>query len=380
MNSSLNNIPDISFIDNMTIDELLDQMVKDYQEKYAELTGENRALAQADPFRVILYTCAMQIYQAMQYADRAGKQNFLKYSYGSFLDNLATLRGLTRLPATSAVTILRFAISDPLQSALSVPAGARVTNGTVYFATDEYAEIPAGQLFVDVKATCTETGTQGNGFRPGEINSLVEPIAYISVAQNTTETAGGSEIESDDALVDRIYLASSAFSVAGPADAYIYWTKTVSADIADVKVSSPAACEVDVRFILRNGELPGQALIDKVQSVLENDNIRPLTDQVSVSAPETVSYDIAITYYIGSDDRAAATAIQDRVALAVENYKVWQSAKIGRDINPSYLISQVMQAGAKRVVVINPSFTTVSDTQIAQAGTVSATYGGIEND
>lgn len=381
MNSSLMNIPDISFIDDLTIDELLDQMIRDYQDKYSEITGKTVSLAQADPYRLILYSCALQIYQAMQYADRAGKQNFLKYSYGEFLDNLATLRGITRLAATAATTTLRFSISAPLQSAVSIPEGTRVTNGNdLYFATDKYAEIPAGSTYVEVKATCTETGAKGNGFRAGEISTVVEPIAYVSAVQNTTETAGGSETETDDALVDRVYLASSAFSVAGPTDAYVYWTKTVSTDIADVKVSSPAACEVDVRFILNNGELPGEALIAKVESVLSDDNIRPLTDLVTVSAPETVSYDINFTYYIGSEDRAAVTAIQERVGLAIENYKTWQSTKIGRDINPSYLISLLMQAGVKRVNVVSPSFSTVSATQIAQVGTVTATYGGIEDD
>ena len=71
MNSTLSNFPDISFIDDATIDKLIDEMVSDYQDKYKEVTGVNVSLAQADPYRMILYTCAVQIYQAMQYADRA---------------------------------------------------------------------------------------------------------------------------------------------------------------------------------------------------------------------------------------------------------------------------------------------------------------------
>ena len=42
---------------------------------------------------MILYSAAAQIYQAMQYVDRAGKQSLLKYSYSEFLDNLALLKG-----------------------------------------------------------------------------------------------------------------------------------------------------------------------------------------------------------------------------------------------------------------------------------------------
>lgn len=381
MNSTLNNFPDISFINDLTIDELINQMINDYQDKYKEVTGTQVSLAQADPYRMIIYACAVQLYQAMQYIDRAGKQSFLKYSYGTFLDNLGALRGIQRLQATSAVTTIRFSIDSTIASAVQIPQGTRVTNGNeVYFYTDEYAEIPAGETYVDVTATCTEAGASANGFNPGEISVLVETLPYISSVSNTIETNGGSDVESDDALAERIYIASSAYSVAGPKDAYVYWTKTASSKIADVSVTSPAPCEVDVRFILEGGELPGQALIDKVNAILQDDNIRPLTDLVSVSAPDVVSYDINLTYYINDSDKAAAGNIQNLVNTAVETYKTWQSSAIGRDINPSYLIGKIMGAGAKRVTVTSPVYTELTNNQIAALGNVTINYGGIEND
>ncbi|MBQ9700985.1 MAG: baseplate J/gp47 family protein, partial [Lachnospiraceae bacterium] len=330
---------------------------------------------------MILYTCAVWIYQGMQYADRAGKQGLLKYSYGEFLDNLGALRGIARLQPTPAVTTMRFQIEEALASTVQIPAGTRVTNGNeVYFATDEYAEIAIGQTYVDVLATSTETGMANNGFRAGEIKILVETLPYISSVSNITETSGGSDIESDDSLADRIYIASSAYSVAGPADAYIYWTKTVSSDITDVKVTSPAPCEVDVRFIMEGGELPEQALIDKVASVLNDSNVKPLTDKVTVSAPTTVNCDINLTYYINESDKASAESIQNLVTTAVDVYKEWQCSAIGRDINPSYLIGKIMAAGAKRVDVVSPVQTTLADTEVAAIGTVNIVYGGIEND
>lgn len=381
MNSTLANFPDISFIDNLTIDQLIDTMILDYQEKYKEVTGKDIALAQADPYRMIMYAAALQIYQGMQYLDRAGKQSFLKYAYGDFLDNLGALRGITRLEASPAVTTLRFSIDNPLTSAVTIPAGTRVTNGNeLYFYTDKLAEIAAGSTFVDVTATCTETGVDGNGFRAGEINTLIETLPYITSVDNIVETSGGSDRETDEALADRIYIASSAYSVAGPADAYVYWTKTVNSAITDVSVTSPNPCEVDIRFILEGGELPGEALINQVDSVLNDSNIKPLTDKVTVGAPEVVNYDINITYYINNSDKASASTIQSLINTAVNTYQAWQSSVIGRDVNPSYLIGKIMAAGAKRVDVVSPAYTTVSYLQVAQVGTVTVTYGGIEND
>ena len=63
------NFPDISFIDDATVDEVLAGMLNDYQEKYKEITGREASLAKANPYRLIMYACTMQIYQAMQYAD-----------------------------------------------------------------------------------------------------------------------------------------------------------------------------------------------------------------------------------------------------------------------------------------------------------------------
>lgn len=381
MNSTLTNFPDISFIDDVQIDELINQMIIDYQTKYKEVTGTDVSLSQADPYRMIIYACALQIYQGMQFIDRAGKQSFLKYSYGEFLDNLGALRGIERLQATSAVTTIRFSIEAAIASAVQIPQGTRVTNGNeVYFYTDEYAEIPAGETYVDVPATSTEAGSGANGFSAGEINVLVETLPYISSVSNTVETSGGSDIESDDALAERIYIASSAYSVAGPADAYVYWTKTASSNIIDVSVTSPAPSEVDVRFILEGGELPGEALIDKVSAILQDDNIRPLTDLVSVQAPDVISYDIELTYYINESDKSAAANIQNLVNTAVETYKKWQSSAIGRDINPSYLIGKIMAAGAKRVTVTSPVYRELTQTQVAVLGNATINYGGIEND
>ncbi len=58
--------PDLSFIDNATVDEVLTQMINDYQEKYRGITGKNVVLTPANPYRLIMYACTMQIYQAMR--------------------------------------------------------------------------------------------------------------------------------------------------------------------------------------------------------------------------------------------------------------------------------------------------------------------------
>lgn len=375
------NLPEISFIDNTTVDDVMDGMIRDYQEKYKEITGKTVALAQTDPYRLIMYACTMQLYQAMQYADYAGKMSFLTYARGNYLDNLAALRGVSRRETAAAVTMLRFSIGSPIQSAVSVPAGCRVTNGNgVFFATDEYAEVRAGEAEVTVPATCTVSGVAGNGFAEGELNVLVNTLPYIASVQNTVMTYGGADRESDESLKERIYSYPNSYSTAGPSGAYEYHAKTAFPEISDVFVRSDVPGEVKICFICAGGVIPDEEMIQKVKDHLDDRSIRPLTDKVVVEAPEVQEYSVQMTYYIPASSKAAVAAIQSDVNTAVSVYNAWQTEKIGRDINPSYLVQKVMEAGAKRVIIESPVFTVLDESTVAKAGSVSVSYGGIEDD
>lgn len=380
--NAIKNLPDISFIDNKTIDQVRQEMVADYESFISEATGQTVTLERSSVHRMELYAAAAQIYQAMQYIDRQGKQNILKYSYSDFLDNLAIFKGVTRNPATAATTTLRFTLSAERDTATGIPQGTRVsTAGSIYFATDVYAEIPAGSTTVDVPATCTVAGTDGNGFAVGELSTIVDPIPYVASVTNTTATEGGAEIESDDDLAERVFLAPGAYSTAGPEDGYLYHAKAYSAAIGDVvATSNQAAGTVDIVFIMADGSTPGEEMIEGLEGYLQGKTIRPMTDLVRVAAPQEVTYTINLTYYINRSDSAKAVTIQAAVAQAVADYQTWQRA-IGRDINPSQLVRMVMDAGAKRVTVTAPAYTAVDATKVsALQGDAVISYGGLEDD
>lgn len=380
--NAIKSLPDISFIDNKDIDQVRQEMVADYESFISEATGQTVTLERSSVHRMELYAAAAQIYQAMQYIDRQGKQSILKYSYSDFLDNLAIFKGVTRNPATPATTTLRFTLSAVRDTATGIPQGTRVsTAGAIYFATDVYAEIPAGSTTVDVPATCTVAGTDGNGFAAGELATIVDPIPYVASVTNTTATEGGAEIESDDDLAERVFLAPGAYSTAGPEDGYLYHAKAYSAAIGDVvATSNQAAGTVDIVFIMADGSTPGEEMIEGLEGYLQGKTIRPMTDLVRVAAPQEVTYTINLTYYINRSDSAKAVTIQAAVAQAVADYQTWQRA-IGRDINPSQLVRMVMDAGAKRVTVTAPTYTAVDATKVsALQGDAVISYGGLEDD
>ena len=380
--SAVKNAPDISFIDNKTIEDVRDEMVADYEDYMTQNTGQTVTLPRSSPHRGVMYAAALQIYQAFQYIDRAGKQSLLKYSYSDFLDNLGLLKGVTRSPATAAVTTLRFTISAVRQVATAIPKGTRVSaGGSVYFATDEYAEIPAGSSTVDVPATCTDAGTEGNDLAAGDLTTMVDPLPYVASVTNTTATEGGADVESDDDLAERIYLAPGAYSTAGPEDGYLYHAKQFNPSIGDVvATSNQAAGTVDIVFIMADGKTPGTEMINGLKEYLNGRTRRPMTDLVNVSAPVEVTYTVNLTYYINRSDSARAVAIQEAIQTAVADYLTWQRT-IGRDINPSKLVALVMAAGAKRVTVTAPTYTTVDAIKVsALSGSPTINYGGLEDD
>lgn len=379
--NTIDNLPDISFIDGLTLEDLQSRMLSDFMTKYQEITGKKIQLSKSDPNRIIMFSCAQVIYQGLQNIDKAGKMNFLKYAYDDYLENMGVLKKVTRNPAKFAQVPVKFMLSGKREAATSIPQGTRVTAAyEVYFATTQYAEIPAGETEITVMTECTEAGTIGNDFAAGELTTLVDPIGFISKVSNTEKSAGGTEIESDQNMAERIYLAPSSYSTAGPDDAYEYWVKDSNPFIGDVKITSPTPGLVDIRFVMTDGTVPDDTTIATVTAAVNQRGKRPLTDQVQVKKPEIEEYSIDVTYYINTSDSNAATAIQAQAETAVEEYKLWQATKVGRDINPDELIARLNDAGAKRAVVRSPAFRVIGETAKAQCTGVNVIYGGLEDD
>lgn len=378
---SVYDLPDVSFIDNDTLANMMERLVNNYEKRYEEITGKTVSLGAADPMRIALYAAALDLYQTEQYVDRAGKQDLLKYSYGEFLDNLAGNRGVTRTQPSAAMATVRFTLSETRAYAIAIPAGTKVTNGNgVYFQTKEYAEVTVGTKYVDVDTVCTEKGIIGNNLLPGQINVLVNPLPYVESVANQTTSEGGADMESDESLAERTYLAPSSYSVAGPDDAYIYWARTYNANIGSVKPTSPIPGTAVIYILLRDGSMPGTEIINGLKQYLSQNKIRPMTDLVEVKAPTAVTFDLGLTYYINQSDQSSALTIQQEAEKAIAEYIEWQTTVIGRDINPDELLKRIKAAGIKRAVIASPAFTAVGDEAVAQLKTKTVTYGGLEDD
>ena len=379
----LKNVPEVNFIEHMTLQETEEQLRAEYARLYREQNGTDPVLGKADPVTLLIKAFAMVEYQTMQYVDRKGKAELLKTSSGADLDALVALLGVQRMGAKKASATVRFTLSAPRQEPTAIPAGTRIkTEGGKYFATVRYAEIAKGgdgKPYTDVEAEAEIPGSEANDIPAGEIRVLVDAIPYVESVSNTSRSSGGIDIESDDDLTERAYLAPSKFSCAGPKDAYEYYVREWRADVEDVQIISPSPCVIAIYTVMAGGRLPDEHERQSLEEYLNGETIRPLCDHVECLAPEEKQYEISLTYWIGSGNQKSAKAIQENVQKAVEEYKHWQR-KLGRDINPTELIARIRDAGAKRVTVVSPVDTVTGKTELPNCSGQTVTYGGVEDD
>jgi len=366
---------DIQFVE-IDSEKITNNLIKTFEETIGE------TLYPGDERRIFLQNFAPVLVALKNDINNTGKQNLLRYASGETLDAVGVdWFNVTRLPAQKSNTTLKFTLSTAQLDDVTIPEGTRATpDGELFFATSANLVINAGNTYGEILAESTEAGANYNDFIAGQIKSIVDPVPFVQSVENTNTSTGGSDIENDSDYRERIQISLESYSVAGPAGAYKYWALTADATISDVDVSSPSPGVVQVTVLLEGGEIPSQAILDKVEAILSSDTIRPLTDNVQVAAATEETYDIDLTYYISNDDAANETNIRNLIESsggAVDQYIAWQCLKLGRSINPDELRRLILNSGACKIDITTPMFTEVNNDTVAKVDTINIAYGGL---
>lgn len=196
----------------------------------------------------------------------------------------------------------------------------------------------------------------------------------ISPADEETGTAAVMETDRD--LRRRLLLAPDSYSVAGPTAAYMFHALKASGDVADVSATSPAPGEVVVSVLSKDGDgTAPQALLDLVEASVGADDVRPLTDEVTVQTAQIVPFaiDAQLTLYPGPDaDLILATATAALDDLLARN------RRIGIDITRSAIFAALHVAGVQNVQLVAPAADVViAETQAAYAQAISIIVAGV---
>lgn len=374
--------PQYEFVD-LDAEGIVNSLVSTYE----EMTGYT--VKPGSPEKQFISWIAYIVMLERAYINAVGNANIPSRAEGADLDALGELiYDVGRPQATPATATVRFSISEAQDTSILIPAGTRVTDksSTLFWETRSDVYVPIGDTYVDIPVVCQTAGADGNGYAVGQIDTIVDVFEYYTSVSNLTVSDGGSDEATDDEYYELLRLAMDSPSTAGARGTYIYYAKSVDTEIADVVANSPSAGEVALYVLMKDGTLATSEVKTAVAEACNDEDVRPLTDHVTVKDANTSNYNINFTYYVPSDTDKSQTQMTADINSAVDKYVEWQSAKFGRDINPDKLRELLFACGIKRVTISSPVFTVLKDgsdnttPQVAKLGTKTITNGGYEDE
>lgn len=226
-----------------------------------------------------------------------------------FLDRHADIWGIARKGAERAAGRISFTGANDTV----IPIGTTLRRSDdVEYETTEEVEIAAGTATAAAQAVLT--GASGNAEIGAKVY-LTSPIAGLSseglIASNSgTGMTGGTDIESDEDLRQRVIERIQQPPHGGAAHDYNAWAKQVpGVTRAWVYPLQYGAGTVGVTFVMDDKAgtiIPSAPEVEEVQTYI--DARRPVTAEVTVFAPTEVEVDLEI--HINPNTEAVRTAIR----------------------------------------------------------------------
>lgn len=221
-------------------------------------------------------------------------------------------------------------------------------------------------------------------------NSLVSDVVVISEKETLTETLtvyGGCIFRGGDTLLPdtlKVYKTGGTQAVEGTDYTKEYTNDLLTITLAgtlasqstvDIEIERDMRGRVKIVPICAGGELPSEDVLADVLAVCSSDDVKPLTDLVTVEAPSVETYDIELTYYTTSANESAVVSAVEGSGGAIDSYVYWQDSALDQDINPSELMKLILNAGATRVEITSPVYTELGETTVAKfSGTATVTH------
>lgn len=178
------------------------------------------------------------------------------------------------------------------------------------------------------------------------------PRLVITPADDTTLPPTPAVMESDSEYRVRLPQAFEGISVAGPSGAYEYHGRAADGRVADVKAISPSPACVTISVLSREGNGTASAdLLAVVASALNDENVRPVGDRVTVQSATIVKYVIEAVLYLYPGPEAVT--IQAAAEAKLKRYITAQH-RLGRDIRLSAIYAALHVEGVQRVELKKP--------------------------
>lgn len=163
-------------------------------------------------------------------------------------------------------------------------------------------------------------------------------------------------MEEDEAFRERIQLSWSQLNTAGARNAYRFHARSADEDVLDADAYGPEehgrAGEVDVYVLSREGNgTASEALLDAVSARLNADEIRPLTDFVTVKS--AIINDYTVTAELEIPDGPDAGEVLENAKNTLMSYTRLAN-RINGMVPLSAIYAALQQTGVARVILSSP--------------------------
>ncbi len=274
---------------------------------------------------------------------------------------------------TDVKAVMVAAFPEDQQSAVAAALTLESEPLTIIAQAMAYRELLLRQRINEGAAACMLSHATGDDLDNIAANLDTERLV-ITEATDTTDAV----MESDEALRLRAQAAFEGMSVAGPSAAYEYFARSAGGQVADARATSPSPAEVVVAVLSTEGDgTASAALLAAVAAAVNDEEVRPLGDRVTVKSAEIVEYAIDATLYLypGPESEPIINAAMASLkAFLADNDK-----KIGRDIVRSAISAALHVQGVQRVVINAPADDLrIDNTQAARNTGYTVDNGGTD--
>ncbi|HBZ4038434.1 TPA: baseplate assembly protein [Klebsiella pneumoniae] len=236
-----------------------------------------------------------------------------------------------------------------------------------------YRELLLRQRINEGAAACMLSHATGDDLDNIAANLDTERLV-ITAATDTADAV----TEGDEALRLRAQAAFEGMSVAGPSAAYEYFARSASGQVADARATSPSPAEVVVAVLSTEGDgTASAALLAAVAAAVNDEEVRPLGDRVTVQSAEIVPYTIDATLYLYPGPESEP--IINAAMASLQTFLADNDKKIGRDIVRSAISAALHVQGVQRVVINTPAIDLqIDNTQAARNIGYTVDNGGTD--
>ncbi|PZT47223.1 baseplate assembly protein [Helicobacter valdiviensis] len=283
----LKDIPYPQVIEELDFEKLL----KAYEELFKTFFDENVELLESDPFKAVLEALAYREMIIRARINESIKATYLHYAKGDDLDNVVANGYLIkRLEGVKPSASVEFELNTLLDYDVLIPKGSIFSN--------ELADIATLKENVFIKKNTNKAlGVleleEYIESKEVKCEFLQTPLPFVAKIKQLEAFSGGASKESDEALRERAVMSVHRFSTAGSEKGYIYHALSATPKVSSIKALNNGAGKV--RVIIKSED---ETIIPEVEAYLSGDEVRPLTDSVSVELAKAREFKVTAKLYL----------------------------------------------------------------------------------